>query len=314
LLYRRGTDNINRALSLFNEATGRDKQFARAYAESVIACYFLDAFQAEKKYTAEIATNSDKAILYDPKSAECLVAKAIFYLHKKEYDRAVPYLEKALEYNPNSPLVITFLSDFYAQYLPNTSKYLEYSLMGVRLNIGAEDSVNGSYTYLRLANALIQTGFVDESLKYLDKSLDLNPNNAFTPYVRAFVLYAKDGNLPRTKFLLEKEYHKDSNRFDILQDIGKVCYYLEEFDSSYWYYKKFISYRTRHKLDVYKHENLLISRVLEKAGDKKLAQGITATSATPFTCMNISGCLPKKKIINIGLFYFLRKTLTLSLT
>src|SRR4051812_44608623 len=154
----------------------------------------MEFFQADKKYLDAINQYADKAFLYDSKLAESLVAKAMTYMANKQYESAVPYLEKALEYNPNSVSIIGFLSDFYAIYVPNTGKYLEYALRGVQLDVASMDSTTASYTYLRLGNALIQNGFIDESLKYIDKSLEYNPANPFSRYVRAFVLFAKTNN------------------------------------------------------------------------------------------------------------------------
>lgn len=268
-----GSDDLEGAISFFKKAIDKDNKFALAYAEAAIAYFYLDAFKADKKYAKELASYADKALLYDPKHAECLLAKAMVYMHRKEHEQAVPYLEKALEYNPNSSLVISFLSDFYANYIPNTAKYLEYALQGIRLDIGSMDSVNRSYTYLRLGNALIQSGFVDESLKYVDKSLEYNPTNPFSRYVRAFIVYAKYGNLNTTRELLIKEFNKDTTRFDILQDIGKVSYYLRDYRGAYPYYKKFIAIRETKQLDIYRHENLNIGIVLAKTGFKKESEG-----------------------------------------
>jgi len=123
-----------------------------------------------------------------------------------------------------------------------------------------------------LGNALIQTGFVDEAEGHIDKSLEYYPDNAFSRYIKAFVLYAKNGDLKQTRQLLQAEFRRDTNRFDILQDIGKVSYYLEEYDTAYKYYKRFNQYRDTHKLDVFEHENLVIGRVYEKAGETEKAK------------------------------------------
>jgi tetratricopeptide (TPR) repeat protein len=237
-----------------------------------ISYYHLDAYKAEKKYTDELGLNADKALLYDSKLPESLVAQAMVYIHKKEYKQAEPYLEKALEYNPNANWVLAVLSDFYASALPNTTKYLEYSLMGVRLGVSSIDSVETSYNYLRLGNALAQNGFIEESLKYLDKSLEYNPDNPYSRYVKAFVLYAKEGDLNHTRELLIKEFNKDTTRFDILQDIGKVSYYLGDYQGAYKYYNKFMTMREAMQLDVFKHENLIIALVLEEVGQKEKSE------------------------------------------
>ena len=120
------------------------------------------------------------------KSPESLIAKALYYMHVKEYTLAIPHLEKALEYNPNSSSVVNMLSNIYANYIPNTTKYLTYALKGIQLDIAANDSITRSYIYLNLSNALIQNGFVEEADVYIDKALDYNPNNYFAPYVKSF--------------------------------------------------------------------------------------------------------------------------------
>ncbi len=122
---------------------------------------------------------------------------------------------------------------------------------------------------MRLANALAQTGFTDEALSYINKSLEYNNENPYSAYLRAFILYAKDGDLIRTRELLIEEYKKDSSRIDILQDIGKTSYYLRDFDGAFRYYKQFLEIRERGQLNIYNHENLLIAKVLANAGKKE---------------------------------------------
>jgi TolB-like protein/AraC-like DNA-binding protein/Tfp pilus assembly protein PilF len=268
LLQLFGEENLKQSLIHFEEAIKQDPSFALAYACASMACYYLDLYHADKKYTTQLAEYADNAMLHDPSLSESLIAKGMHYLIRKEYAKALPYLEKALSYNPNSSQLLGLLADFYANSLPNTGKYLEYALKGSQLDL-ADDSVSRSYFYLRLGNALIQTGFIDESIQYLDKSLTLYADNAYSRYVRAFALYARDKDLKQTQRILQQEFNKDTSRFDILQDLGKVSYYLQEFDSAYAYYKRFNAYRNRYKLDVYAHENLNIGIVYNKVGLKE---------------------------------------------
>lgn len=272
LLERGGTPNLIQSLVHFDEAISKDNTFALAYACAGMACYYLDMFQAEKRYVDKLGAYADKAVLHDPSLAESLMTKGMYYLNRKEYKEALPYLERALEYNPNSVEVLGLLTDFYYMYLPNTSKYLEYALKGLKLNATSGDSVAISYFHLRLGNALIQAGFVDKSLEHIDKSLEYNPENAFSRYVRAFVLYAKEGDLKHTRELLQIEFQRDTTRFDILQDIAKVSYYLKEYKAAYEYYKRFNYQRETRKLDAFEHENLVIGRVYELAGETEKAK------------------------------------------
>ena len=266
LLNKGNPVNLEASLLHFDAAIREDSQFALAYASAGIACYYLDFLQVDKKHTEVLGSYADKALLYDPTLSEALTAKALYYLLKKDYAQALPYLEKGHKYNPNNAWLIGIMADFYTNFLPNTGKYLEYSLKGAQLNVGAEDSVTQSYSYLRLGNALIQNGFVDESLKYLDLSLAYFNNNPFSRYVKAFVLLAKNGDLRQTRELLLIEFNKDTTRFDILQDIGKVSYYLHEYDQAYKYYHRFNRMRETMHLDVYAHENLNIGFTYKQVG------------------------------------------------
>lgn len=271
LLNKGGEENLLVALEHFKDAITQDNTFAYAYACAGITCYYLDFFKSEKKHTDELGNYADKALLYDPKLSESLMAKGMYYIQRKEYNQALPHLEKGLEYNPNSAEVIGLLTDFYYMYLPNTGKYLEYALKGLQLDASG-DSVSRSYLYLRLGNALAQAGFIDQSMEFLDKSLKFNPKNPFSRHLRAFVVYAKNRDLRQVKQTLVTEFNRDTTRFDILQDIGKVAYYLKEYDSSYHYFKRFVRLRETLKLDVYRHENLMIGMAYEKAGEIQKAR------------------------------------------
>jgi TolB-like protein/AraC-like DNA-binding protein/Tfp pilus assembly protein PilF len=262
---------FNEAIIFFKKALKLDPEFARAHAGIAISYHFLGMFKEEKQYLSEINEHADKALLFDPKSDEALMSKAIYYMHNKEFVKAVPYLEKALEYNPNSAQVINMLSDFYANYVPNTGKYLEYALKGFQLNIAAYDSSTASYLYLNLSNALIQSGFADEALKYVDVSLDYNPENPFSKYVKAYMLYAKNHDWDETRRLVLTEWKKDTTRLDILQDVAKAYYYIRDYDSAYYYYNKFIDQREAAHLDIYRHQHATIALVFEKMGFKEEA-------------------------------------------
>ena len=270
------TESLQEAIKYFNKAIELDEQFALAHAGLAMSYYYLDIFREDKRYTAEINNHSDKALLYDPKLAESLMAKAMYYMHNQEYALVVPYLERALEYNPNSAFVINTLSDFYANVRPNTEKYLEYALKGIQLNEAANDSVMNSYIYLHLSNALIQTGFVDEALMYADKSLEYFSGNLYTNHAKAYMLYAKNHDLDETSSLLVKAWRKDTTRLDILQEVAKVYYYKRDYDSAYFYYQKFINQREAAHLNIYVHQNATIGVVFDKMGQKEEAKAFFA--------------------------------------
>ncbi len=264
--YIRSPEGLKEAITLFEKAIEHDPEFALAYANIAIAYHFLDLYQVEKQHLELINNYADKALLYDSKLAESLIAKALYYKLNREYRLALPHLEKALEYNPNSNAVIQLLSDLYANYIPNAAKYLEYALKGIQLDVSANDSVARSYLHLQLSYAFFQNGFVDEAISHIDESLSLFPANYYSPYARVSMLYAKNRDLQQTRESFLQEWQKDTSRLDILQEVAKTFYYQENYDSAYFYYQKLIGAREQYGLDIYVQEEAKIGLVYEKMG------------------------------------------------
>ena len=260
------------AIALFKKALEEDSTFANAYAQIAISYYFLDRYKVEKEYTDQINENADKALLYDSKSDVSLIAKALYYITNKEFNLAIPHLEKALEYNPNSSSTILILAELYARAVPNTSKYLKYALKGIQLDIQANDSIGKSFIYLSFSNALAQTGFVEESYHYINKSLEYNPNNPFAPYLKVFIEYAKDNDLNAAIVGLTGEFEKDTLRVDLAQEIAKMYYYQEDYETSYAYYSKYLNLKGNDQVDRYPQERLKIGIVFEKMDKFEEAQ------------------------------------------
>lgn len=270
--YTETKEGWEKAIPLFKQAIEDDPEFALAYANISIAYYQLDKVQNQKEYQQQINNYADKALLYDSKSDISLIAKALYYMYTEEYRLALPHLEKALEYNPNSSAVAAVLSILYGSYLPDTAKHLKYALMRAQLDIAVNDSIAKSYVYLELSNALIQTGFTDEALTYIDKSLDQNPQNTYAPYLKTLILFAKDGNMERTSKLLKMEWKKDTTRLDILKEVANFHYYQEDYTNALFYFEKFIRAKEKFDLHLYPHEDIKIGRVYEKMGfDEKAA-------------------------------------------
>ena len=261
----RTPEGLEKAIGLFEKAIEQDPEFAVAYANIAISYYLLEISQSEKQYTEKINSYADTALLYDSKSAEGLIAKAFYYIQVKEYQLALPHLEKALEYNPNSSLAVQMLADFYFRLSPNSKKYLEYALKGVQLNL-ASDSVTQSYIYLGLSNAFIENGFVEESILYINKSLNHSPENYFAPYLKTLILFAKNNDIQHTTTLLELEWQKDTTRLDILQDVANFHYYQEDYERAYFYFEKFIKAEEKYGLDTYPNEDIKIGLVYQKMG------------------------------------------------
>lgn len=263
---------LDSAAFYFRKAIDKDPDFGLAYGATSIIYYYLDLFRMDKKYATEMAYYSDKAMLLDPELPESLVAKALYYAHKKDFKQSVPYLEKALESDPDDGLVLHFLAEFYYLHVPNTARYLEYALRLTKVNGTSTDSATTSHNFMQLSNALMQAGFIDEAVKYVDKSLAYNPQDYFAGYLRVYLVHMKDGDVRAMKREMLEQLNKDTTRFDILQETGKICYMMGDYDSAYIYYKKYLDIMEKQPLDLFQHEDLKIAVVLEKKGLTKKSQ------------------------------------------
>jgi len=265
-------EGLQAAISSFEKAIEHDSEFALAYAQIAICYYYLDVNKIEKKYLDKLNEYADNSLLYDSTSELSLIAKALYYINTNEFRLAIPYLEKALDYNPNASSVVLMLSDIYAQVVPDAHKYLTYALKGIKLNIEANDSISKSFIYLNLSNALVQNGFAKEASKYIEQSLELNSGNQYATYLKKFIDYAnnKDLNSLRKKMLIE--WKKDTTRADITQELAKTYYFQEDYENALVYYEKYISILSTNKIDLYPAENLKIAYTYKRMGFSQKAE------------------------------------------
>ena len=260
------------SIEQFKKAIQEDGEFANAYAYIAVAYYYLDLFQAEKKYTEDLKNYADKAMLLDPDLGESLIANALYFMQMEDYEHAISSLEKVLLYYPNTAWVHNFLSNIYAYISPNTEKYLEHALQGIQSGVAGIDSATASYTYLHLSNALVQSGFIDEAEFYVQKSLTYNPENLYSQYLYSYIRLANNFNLAQTKLELIEILQKDTTRIDIIQEVAKVCYTLEEYEEAWEYYEKMIKIKTASQLEVFQGEDIKIGFVLEQLGKTEEAK------------------------------------------
>ena len=265
-------ENVYKSISFFRKAIKLDTEFARAYAATALAYYLVEDNKVEKEYADSINYFADKALFYDSNLPQSLIAKALYYISHYEPEQAVPYLNKALEINPNYDLVYVFLVDLYSRHIPNTEKYLEYALRGLRVDPTSYDSISNSFNYLHISNAFIQARFVDQAEKYINRSLDYMPGNLYSEYVKAYILYAKNKDLQQLRESLSAALQKDPSRIDILQELAKVCYFQHDYEVAYHYYQNFLSIKNTYNLDIYPQEDVKIANTCLKLNKDAEAQ------------------------------------------
>lgn len=263
---------LHDAILNFKKAIEQDSKYANAYAQVAICYFYLDLNKIEKKYLDKLNENADNALLYDSTSELPLIAKALYYINVNEFKLAIPYLEKALDYNPNASSVVLILSDLYARVVPDTNKYLTYALKGIKLNIEANDSISKSYIYLNLSNALVQNGFAKKASEYINKSLKYNPNNPYAPYLKNFIDYANKKDLKILTNKMLQEWKKDTTRADITQELAKMYYFQEDYTNALLYYEKYNNILATNKIELYPAEHIKIAFTYKKLGFSKEAE------------------------------------------
>lgn len=259
-------EGLLRSIPFFIKATEEDPEYAMAYAYISIAYHYLDIIPSVKVYEDSINIYADKALLIHPELSQGLVAKAFYYLDIGNYKEALPYLERAHQLQPGSSFIVNQLSDFYATYMPDPDKYLEYALKGIQLNPGGQDSSLLSFNYLHISNALIQAGFVDEAENYINQSLVYDPDNLFAEYLRAYIIFARNRNLRVTQQLLLDVLKKDTTRLDVIQEVAKVSFFLRDYEDAHDYYRMFLRVQESSNMDIYHGEYAKIGYTFRQMG------------------------------------------------
>ena len=87
-------------------------------------------------------------------------------------------------------------------------------------------------------------------------------------------------NWERAQRQLTDLWEKDTSRIDILQDLAKVYYGQEKYDSAFHYYEKFVRVRETYKLNSYIGENVKIAKVFQLMGKIQKADSLFADYLT----------------------------------
>lgn len=270
LFYRSGEGDLVKAAGYFGKAIGYDSTFALAYATAAMVNYYLDIFMSEKTHQKALDSCADRALRYDASLADSYIAKGLQFAQRRDFEEAVRYLEKAHELAPDDGLPIHFLTEFYSIHVFNAAKYLEYALIGVKIDQASPvDSSTTSFKYFHLAVAFSSGGFLDEATMYIDKSLEYNPDNPFAKYFVYYLRLAKDNDLKAAREGVVKVFQQDTMRIDVAQEVGKLYVMERDYKNAHRAYMTVLYLRNIYGLNIYDSETLRMAWVWEQLGDKK---------------------------------------------
>lgn len=264
-------ESLEKGIAYFKKAMEEDPEFAIPYVSIAICYFYLDTYSGVKQYSEQIKTLADQAIALDPELADAYLAKGFYYLQEQEYELAEDYLLKVLTFNPNYAAAHVYLAQIYDLYRPDTQKYLTYALKGTQLDYSTVDSALTSLTYMQLGNALIQNGFIPEAETYLLKAIGFDGDNLFAEYIYAYILMAKDMNVERTKEMLLQTLARDTTRIDVIQEVAKMYYGTQSYDTAMAYYQEFLTIRNAINFEIFVSEDVKIGFVLKQLGREEEA-------------------------------------------
>ncbi len=163
--------------------------------------------------TQEADSIYQAAIAADPENPAILKAYGVFLAQKKEYARALPYLEKAHEKKPQDEKVAGLLLDAYLNLAQQEKdkqtkrSYYEKALTLLDAKL-AQDSTDVGLLIKR-ANVLASLGRVDEAIRDLDRAIELRPDIPNALLIKANLLMEVKKDYAGARKLLKKALEMD---------------------------------------------------------------------------------------------------------
>lgn len=239
----KGLPQFQRAIEYFLKSLEYDENFALAYAQLAITYEILNYRLPDMDYSREINYYAEKAYINDDENDLCLIAKSYQWINQKEYQLAIPYLEKAIVYNPKSATSYRILAELYnLPKVPNSAKYAEYKVLTVKHGALVEDSTLKSDDNRLAARALRVTGFYDDAKKYIAEARRLNPMNLSAVCEESEIMIEEKGDYLGARENLMKTLAKDSTNLEILRYIYTNLYLSNDLEGAYNYYQKLSAY------------------------------------------------------------------------
>jgi tetratricopeptide (TPR) repeat protein len=76
----------------------------------------------------------------------------------------------------------------------------------------------------------------------------------------------------QTRKLLAEALQKDTTRYDIMKDLGVICYFLQDYECAYSYYRRMFEITDAQGLNMYRGEKAKMGLILSQLGRTEESQ------------------------------------------
>lgn len=223
IMYRRGKRNNEAAIRMFQDAVSLDPNFGSAYAALAEAfSYMYIWYDGDKKWLGKTIEASQKALAYDPNSAEAQFGIGTVYYHQKRFQEAKEVWKKVIQNNPDfydAHRWLGIAADISGEY----DSALRYYEQCVNLKPYSEEPWMHIYmTYLRKGDHDSSLEAKKKLLEVGERKLKINPEDAIA-LSRMAGPYADFGDREKALAALKKVLEIDPN--DGLAQYNCACTY-----------------------------------------------------------------------------------------
>jgi adenylate cyclase len=219
ILMKRGPENAQRALPLFQQAVELDPGHAEAWADLAMTCYelILQTIMTREEGVPLVKNAIENAKRIDPNLAMAwgihgFIRKNLFW----DWDTAQAYVDKAYALEPNNSAIIAWRASMTGT-LGNLDESLELYELGHLtdpLNLSIHSALGIAYTKVHR---------YDEAIEIFRKQLELSPNYHWA-YFNIGKAYLFKGNPERALLEMEKNpdnFYKAAGLATIYSTLGR---------------------------------------------------------------------------------------------
>ncbi len=245
--------------TLLNQALRIGETLVETHPDQGYGYLLLAEVHQDKKDFKKAAKNYRSSLAIDSSFYRPWEGLLFAELNLKDFPQLIRTAERALQLFPEQPLPYLFAAFGYFD-LKDFERAKQLLETGRKLVFG-NDALKGEF-YNYLAEAYHELGNDQESFKYYDKTLEINPENSVALNNYAYHLAIRGEQLDKALKMAAKAVNIDPENASNLDTYAWVFYKLGAYEDALYWIKK-----------VLKHDDEPSGEVLEHYGDILFKQG-----------------------------------------